>query len=48
MAGYQLEKLEIGINLSFYLPKNLIQMHYPDEDIQKLKNSVIITNSFFN
>ena len=37
MAGYQLEKIEIGFNLSFYLLKNLIQLHYPDKDIQELK-----------
>ncbi len=46
MAGYQLEKIEIGFNLSFYLLKNLIQLHYPDKDIQELKNSAITTNSF--
>ena len=48
MAGYQLEKIEIGFNLCFYLLKNLIQLHYPDKDIQELKNSDISTNSFFN
>ena len=48
MVWDQLEKIEIGFNLSFYLLKNLIQLHYPDKDIHKLKNSVIITNSFFN
>ena len=48
MAGYQLEKIEIGFNLSFYLLKNLIQLHYPDKDIQEIKTSVISTNSFFN
>lgn len=37
MARYQLEKIEIGFNLSFHLLKNLIQMHYPDKDIQELK-----------
>ena len=36
MAGYQLEKIEIGFNLSFYLLKKLIQLHYPDKDIQEL------------
>ena len=46
MARYQLEKIEIGFNLSFYLLKNLIQLHYPNNDIQELKNSVITTNSF--
>ncbi len=37
MAGYQLEKVEIGFNQSFYSLKNLIQLHYPDKDIQELK-----------
>ena len=37
MAGYQLEKTEIGFNQSFYLLKNLIQPHYPDKDIKELK-----------
>ena len=37
MAGYQFEKIEIGFNLSFHLLKNLIQLHYPDKDIEELK-----------
>ena len=36
MAGYQFEKIEIEFILSFYLLKNLIQLHYPDKDIQDL------------
>ncbi|GIT04148.1 MAG: hypothetical protein CM1200mP28_14070 [Deltaproteobacteria bacterium] len=37
MAGYQLENIDIGFNLSSYLLKNLIQLHYPDKDIEELK-----------
>jgi len=47
MAGYQLEKIEIGFNLSFYLLKNLIQLHYPDKDIQKLKKLSYYYKQFF-
>ena len=47
MAGYQLEKIEIGFNLSFYLLKNLIQLHYPDKDIQELKKFSYLVQTVF-
>ena len=47
MAGYQLEKIEIGFNLSFYLLKNLIQLHYPDKDIQELKKLSYLVKTLF-
>ena len=46
MAGFQLEKIEIGFNLSFYLLKNLIQLHYPDKDIQELKIKLLVQTVF--
>ena len=48
MSWYEFEKTDIGFNLSFYLFKIFIQLHYSYKDIEELKNSVIITNRVFN
>ena len=37
MSWYEFEKTDIGFNLSFYLFKIFIQMHYSDKEIEELK-----------
>ena len=39
MAGYQLEKIEIGFNLSFYFLKNFVQMHLPRQGYTGIKKT---------
>ena len=37
MSWYEFEKTDIGFNLSFYLFKIFIQLHYSYKDIEELK-----------
>ena len=47
MSWYEFEKTDIGFNLSFYLFKIFIQLHYSYKDVEELKKLSYYYKQFF-